>query len=267
MASCLLASLALVFSQQSWASATQNRVDEFAALFGEESADARAELLRRSADQGRDAEELASSAIAEIDQNNADVAALEQSSAPIILEVRPQDTAPAPADLVTDETDSASVALAVRDGGDGDAKTPLVPADYRGDFFYYPSSSWGVEHGHVGIYRWRKVVVEAANKKTGVRKIHVAQRKVPLNQTYVMWVDTTFAKQRKAADWANTKDGADYRPWYSTNNKYLTAPYNCSQLLWAAYYRQDVFLDSNGGDYVWPVDIVNHRKTKAYKKV
>lgn len=152
-------------------------------------------------------------------------------------------------------------------GGDGTSYTPLKAAKYREDFFYYPVSTLGINHGHVGLYRWPGQIIEAANAEWDVRKILVEDRKVPDDKTYIFYVDTTFAKQQNAADWANTKNGEKYRHWSNTKNKFFEAPWNCSQLIWAAYGKQDIWLDYDNGDYVWPADIVNENRTKAYDSV
>lgn len=146
----------------------------------------------------------------------------------------------------------------------------MAPADYRGDIFYYPSSTWSVNHGHVGIYRWRKVIVESANKKLGVRKISIYDRRVPAGETYLFWVgpgsngtqsqyEYWKSVWQGSANYSNTKVGADYRDWWSANRT-TSAPYNCSQLVWAAYRTQaSLDLDANGGDYVFPANIVNKK--------
>lgn len=229
-------------------------VDQWVSRFGSNAPEARKVLNAEAQRKGVSAETLAQRAINNVRRNNADVAALDLTAAP--LQRRPG----------TSSTTSVN-ARTSSGGGSGDGWVPAVPAAYRGDFFYYPSSSAGINHGHVGVYRWRKVIVEAANKDVGVRKIDVALRKFKEGKTYILWVDTSFAKQEKAADWTAGRIGAKYRSWWSTSNKYVTGPFNCSQLLWAAYKKQYVYLDSNGGDYVWPADIVNHSKTKPYKKV
>ncbi|MCM0622742.1 hypothetical protein [Nocardioides bruguierae] len=165
-------------------------------------------------------------------------------------------------------------ALAASRGDSGESDTTYVTMEdgaYRGDIFYYPSYSAGINHGHVGMFRWKGTVIEAANKKLGVRKIKTSDRKVPEGETYYYYIGSgsakSFERQEAAADWANGKDGSDYRPWYETENKFFVAPFNCSQLIWAAYGKQSIWLDSNGGDYVWPANIVNDDKAHPYQIV
>lgn len=251
------------------AHATESDVETFASLFGEHADAARASLLARAAAEGLDAEQVAQQALGEFEVAREDGAKLQGAGLP--LEARPISPDPA-ADVEPPEAEVESVTIPASSGGDdGNNRVPIGAADYRGDIFYYPSSSWGINHGHVGIYRWRKVIVEAANADLGVRKVSAFSRKVPEGETYLFWVgpndSSSYAKQRAAADWSNSTVGKDYRPWWHSSNKYHGAPWNCSQLLWSAFHRQSVYLDSNGGDWVYPADIVNSSRSHAYKKV
>lgn len=162
-----------------------------------------------------------------------------------------------------------------RSSSSGDVgRVPMINADTKGDFFYYPSRTLGINHGHVGMYRQRDIIVEAANAELGVRKIRVAERKVPEEGTYLLWVDVPYTSAANdllyaetAANWTGTKVGDRYRPWYIDHNKVYHGPYNCSQLVWASYDREGVDLDDNGGEYVWPANLVNDPATIAYEEV
>ncbi|TYL45712.1 hypothetical protein FXB39_17250 [Nocardioides sp. BGMRC 2183] len=158
--------------------------------------------------------------------------------------------------------------------GDGEDWVKMPKGKYPGDFFYYPSSTLGINHGHVGLFRRSRLVVEAANKKTGVRKIRTSKRRVPDNETFYFWIHASgqtdeedFVDQLAAAKWGRARVGADYRPWWMSTNKSLKAPFNCSQLIWAAYKKRGINLDNNGGDHVFPVNIVQDSETTPYKQV
>jgi uncharacterized protein YycO len=170
---------------------------------------------------------------------------------------------PAPA-VEDDGTTSARLG-----DGDGDGDVPMPYAARRGDIFYYPSSSYGFNHAHTGIYRWRGVVVEAANDRLGVRKISVAERNtvtggIPGSGSYVAQVYTSSWSDRvTATNWANDQDGKGYRG-ATSRNRTQSAPFNCSQLVWAAYNRVGFDLDEDGGWYVLPRNIIEDTDNVAY---
>lgn len=248
------------------------RVEEYVSQFEEEAAAARASLVDHAALEGVTPGALAERALEELQQ--AEASSLRLQTAAPVLAVRPIDPSVDTEELLQTESITTLTGAAYRDSdSDDEQRVAMDPAGGRGDLFYYPSKSAGINHGHIGMFRWKTVVVEAANKSLGVRKINVAKRSVPENKTLYMWVSldksaigqTDAVAQRKASNWANQKDGAEYRPWTDTKNKYYSAPFNCSQLVWAAYDNQGYDLDNNGGDCVWPANIVDSQFTHNYK--
>lgn len=266
-------------------------VDEWAAQFGASSQEAEEYLTELAEERGISAEDLSQDLLDRADA--ADVAAAELGASDVVVTPRPEFSddvhqmarharaaarkvnASRSGRLTAGISTGAAISYSADDpylarsgsGGSGTDYVPLANASYAGDFFYYPVSTLGINHGHVGIYRGPKRIVEAANANLGVRRILAEDRNVPKAKTWLFWVDTSFAKQEAAAAWADAKVGAAYRSWTATKNKYYSAPFNCSQLIWGAYKQQSVELDDNGGDYVWPADIVNDSATYSYKKV
>ncbi len=157
-----------------------------------------------------------------------------------------------------------------------------MPLGNAGDVVYYDREKFGINHGHAAIYVGKKRIVDAANANLGVHKILARERKVPKGHTWIAWVDASTdpvvrqTRWSQAAAWAKGKDGEPYS-WRVTvsglsavnwlDNKYYAKPWNCSQLVWASFKRLGVETDVNGGKGVWPVDILNHNKVKAYKKL
>jgi uncharacterized protein YycO len=155
----------------------------------------------------------------------------------------------------------------------------LPNADRKGDFFYHQSNTWGYEHGHVGLYRWKGTVVEAANSDLGVIRTKIARRrsdgtvrvmrKVPKG-TYVLQRENLGKPARdKITDWANGRVGANYRAWWR-HNRTWSAPYNCSQLVWAAYDRAGYDLDpTDSWDVnvrVYPIELATAYRVYYYKR-
>lgn len=158
-----------------------------------------------------------------------------------------------------------SVDLSAADSGGGGGKVKLPKSRRWSDFIYHKSSSLGVEHGHAGIYVRRDLFVEAANGSLGVRQIRPWNRNVPKG-TYVLYREAVW-KQRRSniANSAKSQVGKDYRSWYKYN-RYMSAPWNCSQLVWAAFRKHGVQLDPDGG-YVWPIDLATAPRVYYYRKL
>lgn len=214
-----------------------------------------------------------------------EAAALELPPSELAAEFVKEWTSPTSVTIALAPSQSVGVPIAEADGtetqgscsdceSDEIVKTPLVIAQRKGDMFYYPSETYGFNHAHIAIYRWRGSVVEAANASLGVRKITVADRNrktqgVPKGQTYILAAYTsTFTQREAAASYANAQVGQDYRSPYSPNRK-MSAPYNCSQLVWAAYRSAANWdLDVDGGYWVLPRNIIeNQSKIGYYKKI
>lgn len=152
-------------------------------------------------------------------------------------------------------------------GGSSGARY-LTSADRKGDIFYTPSSTLGIQHGHVGIYYAKNRIVESI-PSTGVRNITHTSRNVEKNAVMQL-VNTTQAKRNAAADWANSRVGKDAYSYNFVTNRQTahTGAKNCSKLLWSAYIQKaGIDIDRNGGTGVYPIDIRDSSYTRTYKVI
>ncbi len=141
----------------------------------------------------------------------------------------------------------------------GGGTRPLGKARHVGDLFYSPSTT-----GHNGIWHTTKNVVEA-NPGSGVRSF-VSESREMNKGTEKMEVRTSQAVRDAAGAWARDRVGSGYNYAFAVNKTY-SAPYNCSQLVWAAYHRKGVNLDKNGGTGVYPRDVRDDGDTATYQKL
>lgn len=150
-------------------------------------------------------------------------------------------------------------------GSSGNRKLP--PAARKGDIFYTPSSTLGIQHGHNGIYYTTTSIVESI-PSTGVRYINYRDRNVEKNAV-VQYVATTQANRNAAANWARSRTIDSYSYNFATNR--LTGHYgakNCSKLLWSAFMlHANLDIDANGGAGVYPKDIRDSRYTVTYNTI
>nr|WP_239541326.1 hypothetical protein [Pullulanibacillus pueri] len=151
-------------------------------------------------------------------------------------------------------------------GGSSGTKK-LVKSRHKGDVFYTPSSTLGIQHGHNGIYSTTNEIVESIPKK-GVRVIKYNGRNVEKNAV-MQEVSVSQSKRSSAASWAKSRKGDSYSYNFATNR--LTGHYgakNCAKLLWSAYkLKASIDIDHNKGAGVYPKDIKNSGYTKTYKTI
>ncbi|MDO5749755.1 MAG: hypothetical protein Q4P78_00935 [Rothia sp. (in: high G+C Gram-positive bacteria)] len=139
---------------------------------------------------------------------------------------------------------------------------------YVGDVFYSSNSTFGIQHGHTGIYDSSFSYVEATSPHIRRVNAYWAEAPAPAFKYYVGW-DRQSPNKYKAANFAAAQVGKGYN-WFFWNNKTIYAStYNCSQLVWAAYKQTDpkVDLDSNGGAGVYPLDIKNSSWLHEYQRI
>lgn len=145
------------------------------------------------------------------------------------------------------------------------ANRPIGPARNRGDIFYSPSSTAGVPHGHSGIYYRECTVIDSTPSK-GVSLRNCKDFKVPVN-TQIQRVSTLQKNRDSAALKARQWLGRGYNYNFAFN-KTANGKMNCSQLVWAAYkVTSGIDLDSNGGHGVYPVDILKSKLTRTYRTI
>ena len=78
---------------------------------------------------------------------------------------------------------------------------------------------------------------------------------------YTPWGLSDYRREQ-AVNYANSLVGTPYN-WVFWNKSANNKTY-CSQLIWQAFKRQKVNLDSDGGLIVWPNDIRNHVSTRMF---
>lgn len=78
-------------------------------------------------------------------------------------------------------------------------------------------------------------------------------------------VSSTSSQRIRAKDFALAKRGKPYNTNFAFNKTVEDSKYNCSQLVWAAFKKQELDLDSNGGPGVYPSNIRDSRHTSTYK--
>lgn len=148
-------------------------------------------------------------------------------------------------------------------GGEG-AKVVLPNASYKGDIFWTPARTAGIAHGHVGIYTDSKTIVEAVGTGQVSRMVEAKNVRVA-EGSKLMYVNTTQATRNQAAQYSTQMVGKPYNNNFFYNHKVDDDSYNCSQLVWAAYKKTGLDLDSDGGWGVYPNDILNSNKTVTYR--
>ncbi|WP_311777151.1 hypothetical protein [Trueperella abortisuis] len=156
------------------------------------------------------------------------------------------------------------VQIQPRSGSKPKANQKIGTARNRGDVFYTPSSTAGVNHGHSGIYSYTTKIVEA-DTSTGVVERWYTSVKVA-SGAHKQYVSTSQANRDKAADRARTYRGRSYNYNFAFN-KTANGSMNCSQVVWAAYKTATgIDLDSDGGHGVYPSDIRDSKYTVSYQR-
>ncbi|MFJ5565965.1 YiiX/YebB-like N1pC/P60 family cysteine hydrolase [Lysinibacillus xylanilyticus] len=138
----------------------------------------------------------------------------------------------------------------------GSEGTVSVGSSTKGNFYYTPSETAYLDHGHVGIYYTSTTIVESV-PSDGVRTISTSARKVDSSGAVVKSVSTSTTNRNNAADWAYSQVGQSYSYNFATNR--LTGhdgAKNCSKLIWSAYkVNGNLDLDVDGGLGVYPRDV------------
>lgn len=147
--------------------------------------------------------------------------------------------------LVKKEADRAKAAAPDAGGGvsassEGTCGKPFNgttgKARQAGDFFYSDSCTYRVNHGHNGLFVSESDTVEA-NQEKGTHYASNAADSPRLNpQKYE--VKTDQSNRDKAAEYARKQDGKGYNDIFFLNKIQGENPntFNCSQLVWSAYY-------------------------------
>ncbi|WP_281215415.1 hypothetical protein [Bacillus altitudinis] len=146
--------------------------------------------------------------------------------------------------------------------------TKIIGNSKKGNIYYTNADTWGLNHGHVGMYYKKTHIVESV-PKVGVRSISAKKRKVEKGAV-VKSVKVATKKKNAAVDWGKgriKKDGYSYN--FATNR--TTGHYgnkNCSKLIWSAFkLKAKIDIDKNGGLGVYPRDVRDSGYTKLVRKV
>ncbi|KIL19051.1 hypothetical protein [Bacillus safensis] len=146
--------------------------------------------------------------------------------------------------------------------------TKIIGNSKKGNIYYTNADTWGLNHGHVGMYYKKTHIVESV-PKLGVRSISAKKRKVEKGAV-VKSVKVATKKKNAAVNWGKgriKKDGYSYN--FATNR--TTGHYgskNCSKLIWSAFkLKAKIDIDKNGGLGVYPRDVRDSGYTKLVRKV
>lgn len=138
-----------------------------------------------------------------------------------------------------------------------------------GDFYYTGSTTAYMNHGHVGMYYSKDLIVESVPDK-GVRTIATNKRLVDKGDAVVKSVNTSWQNKNDAAWWAKDRVGKDDYSYNFANNR-NTSHYgakNCSKLIWSAYkLHGGLDLDKDGGAGVYPRDVRDAQKTSLIRNI
>ena len=141
----------------------------------------------------------------------------------------------------------------------------LQDAAHPGDIYYTPATTFFVQHGHVGIYTEKGVVVEAVGGFSPSRPI-LARDITVTSGARQQYVKTSRDRRQMAVAKANGLVGRPYN-FNFVNNRRETHALNCSQLVWVAYkYGAGIDIDRNGGKGVYPKDIRDSKHTVTYRR-
>lgn len=149
-------------------------------------------------------------------------------------------------------------------GGGRATNTRLISADHRGDLFYSFNVTIKNELGHIGIYSYTNMVVEAPGAWKQSREV-VPSDVYVTDRAELMEVKTTPEKRTEAAKKSRSYVNRGYLA--QPVNKFDSGLLNCSQLVWLAYKKgAGIDLDSTPYDLgVMPYDIRNSKLTRTYK--
>lgn len=134
----------------------------------------------------------------------------------------------------------------------------LNDAERVGDIFYRHSAP-----GHNGIFYSKRYFEHAP----GLGKVVTwgdSRSYTMSSRSRKMFVIAHWSQSEGAATWAKGRAGAEYRKAF-WDNKYFSGRMNCSQLVWAAYKRQEIDIDSNGGKGVYPRNIRDDKDVVSYQ--
>lgn len=150
----------------------------------------------------------------------------------------------------------------------GNAGSKIVGSSAKGNFYYTPSETAYLDHGHVGLFYTSTVIVEAV-PSAGVRLIDADERKVDSSGAVVKSITASETVHKNATSWARSQVGQSYS--YNFVNNRNTDHYgakNCSKLIWSAYkIYGNLDLDVDKGLGVYPRDVRDAPGTKLVRNI
>ena len=143
----------------------------------------------------------------------------------------------------------------------------IVGPSARGDFYYTPSATAYINHGHVGLYYSSNTIVESIYP-SGVRSISANVRTVDKGAV-VKSISTTSTNKTNATNWAWTQIGQPYSLNFANNrNTGHTGAKNCSKLIWSAFkLHGSLDLDVDKGFGVYPRDVRDAAETRFIRQI
>lgn len=170
-------------------------------------------------------------------------------------------------ELKNDQAQGLAEAKSNQTSGDSGG-TVSVGNSTKGNFYYTPSQTAYLDHGHVGLYYTSTTIVESV-PSAGVRTISTTARKVDSSGALVKSVSTTTTNRNNAANWAYSQVGQSYSYNFATNRSTgHNGAKNCSKLIWSAYkLNGNLDLDDDGGLGVYPRDVRDAPSTKLVRNI
>ena len=163
---------------------------------------------------------------------------------------------------------SSANGVSASSGGSSCTTVNIQPATWKGDIYYSASSTYGISHGHVGIYSEKDYVTEARGSGQNSGEWYYYGRKYCKN-IQIMTTPYSTATQTSAADYASAYlVNKPYNSNFAWNKGGNIDTLNCSELVYKAYKRSvNIDLDGDGGLGVYPNDIVNDSETSIYRTI
>lgn len=151
---------------------------------------------------------------------------------------------------------------------DASDRVQLGRGKRKGDVFHSPAWTGIVNHGHTGIYSYRRAVVEAPGAGKLSRKIRAGSVKVCHGAKKMKVVAKIWQRDAAATFAYHRYRGKSYDNNFAFNKTNGAGTINCSELVWRAFKhsRASIDLDDNdSGTSILPDMIKADPKTFSYK--
>lgn len=154
--------------------------------------------------------------------------------------------------------------LSIGGSGNGDGRNNLSLAGrLKGDIVLQNDPGISIQGyvNHAGIYdgTTSDYCIKSAQPNDGVLWESVSGWRKH-DDAYILTTDYTSATQASAFNWANTLASVT-EPYYWYSGKESNDSWYCSKIPWKGYYQMGIDLDSDGGVWVMPDDLLNSSHT------